>query len=248
MLKLFGKIFGVNTEPIRLQLNENVVRNSKKINYINDTNNINIKNREILIDWLITVVFKVSKSVFKDDVIDTTVNLIDRYLADPNVTIDRIHLQLVGIACLSIANKFWEHIQDTFTEKQLVYITDGAYTVPELIRMERKVLKILDFKIWNYSTHFYLDRYKEHLNLSIPPETENLTKYALLCHEMIQYDPSEIAASIIYSTNNEKTLQLVEISGSCQNKLEVIANVLLNYREEILMKNEFTAIKEIEIK
>lgn len=244
MLALFGKIFKkrINNTTI-LQLNENIVRNSSRTRY-----DITIKNREILINWLIDVVFSLGKCIFKDDVIDMTVNLFDRYLAHPNSIIKKGELQLVGIACLSISNKFWEHVNDIFTTNELVYLTDESCSVSELVRMERKILKTLDYNIWSYSTHFYLDQYKNYLDIHLSVETLKLTKYALLCYEMVDYNPSEIAAGIVYSINNVWSRKLSEISGSCQSIAEKISEILQLYRTEIVMKNEFTAIEEIKIK
>ena len=43
--------------------------------------------------------------------------------------------------------------------RDLVYITDKAYTKEEILKMEEKMLKALEFKVTIASTHCFLVRY-----------------------------------------------------------------------------------------
>ena len=96
--------------------------------------------RSILIDWLIEVHLKfklVPESLY------LTVNLIDKYLEKECV--HRSKLQLIGVTAMLIACKY-EEIYPPIV-KDFVYITDSAYTKEEILKMERKMLSMLDFEI-----------------------------------------------------------------------------------------------------
>jgi len=114
--------------------------NSVAAGYMQSQEDINEKMRSILIDWLIEVHLKfklVPESLY------LTVNLIDRYLSKEQV--NRQRLQLVGVTAMLIACKY-EEIYPPIV-KDFVYITDNAYTKEEIIEMEAKMLKTLDFNI-----------------------------------------------------------------------------------------------------
>lgn len=97
--------------------------------------------RAILIDWLIDVHLK-----FKllSETLYLTVNIIDRYLSQ-KLTIHRSRLQLIGVSALLISTKYEEIYPPTV--KDLVYITDNAYTKNEILTMESEILVTLDFDI-----------------------------------------------------------------------------------------------------
>ena len=98
-------------------------------NYMPTQPHINEKMRCILVDWMIEVHLK-----FKmvPETLYLTVNLIDRYLQLKVVR--RSKLQLVGVACLMLASKYEEIYPPEL--RDLVYITDRAYTKQEIVEME----------------------------------------------------------------------------------------------------------------
>lgn len=83
--------------------------------------------RAILVDWLIEVHIK-----FKllPETLFLTVNIIDRFLTIVK-PIKRAKLQLVGVTALMIATKYEEIYPPTI--KDLVYITDNAYSKEEIL-------------------------------------------------------------------------------------------------------------------
>lgn len=88
---------------------------------------INESMRAILVDWLIDVHLK-----FKllNETLFLTINIIDKYLST-RFNILRSKLQLVGVAALLISTKYEEIYPPTV--KDLVYITDNAYTKDEIL-------------------------------------------------------------------------------------------------------------------
>lgn len=109
--------------------------------------------RAILVDWLIDVHLK-----FKllNETLFLTVNIIDRYLSQ-KMSIHRSKLQLVGVSALLIATKYEEIYPPTV--KDLVYITDNAYSKTEILSMESDILVAMDFDIQLTSQYRFLERY-----------------------------------------------------------------------------------------
>jgi hypothetical protein len=93
--------------------------------YMENQRFISVRMRSVLMDWLVEVTLK-----FKlvPETLYLTVNLIDRYLAQVEVT--RPQLQLVGVTALLIASKYEELYAVELAD--LVYICDRTYTEDEV--------------------------------------------------------------------------------------------------------------------
>ena len=93
--------------------------------YMESQPHINDRMRSILVDWLVEVHLK-----FKlvPETLYLTINLIDRYLAEKEVS--RPRLQLVGVTALLIASKYEEIYPPEL--RDLVYICDRAYSRNEV--------------------------------------------------------------------------------------------------------------------
>lgn len=152
--------------------------------------------RSILIDWLVDVHLKFK---LRPETLFMTVNLIDRYLE--KAVIARQKLQLVGVASMLIACKY-EEIYAPET-KDFVYVTDKAYSKPEIHEMEGKILSALEFNINSNSPLKFLERYSR-LD-STGEKGIMLSKYimelSLIDYKMLKYSPSLIAASSLYLSN-----------------------------------------------
>ena len=84
-----------------------------------------------------------------------TFNLIDRFLE--RVQVSRSKLQLVGVTCLLLASKY-EEIYPVEV-RDVVYVTDKAYTKQQILRMEGVVIRSLEFRL-TVPTHYkFLVRY-----------------------------------------------------------------------------------------
>jgi hypothetical protein len=107
---------------------------------------INEKMRGILLDWIVDVHLK-----FKllPQTLFYTVNIIDRFL--DLVQIPRTKLQLVGVAALFIACKY-EEVYSIPHIKDLVYVTDKAYTKEDILAMEGQICLTLDFNLLSVSS------------------------------------------------------------------------------------------------
>ena len=203
--KLFEYTFSSNSEKTlfvgeyldeiysNLLSDEKLMKFSPIIGYMERQSDINEQMRAILIDWLVEVHYRFR---LKSETLFQTVWIIDTYLSLVEIT--RAKLQLLGIASLLIACKSQEIYYPQLNE--FIDITDGAYAKNELIDMEKKVLKILDFNIvaptandfYNIITkafcfdqkQFYLGKY--------------FLESSLIDYRMIKYSSSVIGVSCAY--------------------------------------------------
>ena len=111
-----------------------------KHDYMEKQVDINPTMREILINWIIEVHYLLR---LKEETLYQTIWIIDTYLS--STQINRIKLQLVGIAALLISSKEYEIYYPKISD--FLQITDNAYTKEELCKMENDILLKLKFNI-----------------------------------------------------------------------------------------------------
>lgn len=163
---------------------------------------INEKMRSILVDWLVDVHLRFK---LREESLHLTVNLIDRYLQTHQV--NRQKLQLVGVSALLIACKFEEIYAPEI--KDLIYITDRAYSKEDILEMEGKILSTLEFNLTFISSLSFLDRYTKLIQLDEKPYffAKYLIQLALIEYRMLRFSQSLIAAGAIYLIHRIKKLQ-----------------------------------------
>ena len=161
--------------------------------YIQNQHDINEQMRAILIDWLVEVHYKFH---LRDETLYQTVFIIDSYLSA--FPILRAKLQLLGIASLLISCKSQEIYYPQLSE--FIDITDGAYVKNELIDMEKKVLKVLNFNIIAPTANDFYNIIAKAFGFD--QKQFYLGKYflesALIDYRMIKYSSSVIGVSCAY--------------------------------------------------
>ncbi|KAJ8280747.1 hypothetical protein GJAV_G00058520 [Gymnothorax javanicus] len=96
--------------------------------------------RAIVVDWLIQVHEMFN---FSEETLYLTVHLLNRALRQMKVSIS--HLQLLGMVCLFLAAKKEECLLPEISE--LCFLMDNSYSKRQLLHMERRVLRELDFQL-----------------------------------------------------------------------------------------------------
>jgi len=164
--------------------------------YLNKSTGTTIlpKMRTVLVDWLIQVH---SQFNLLQETLYLTVAILDRFLQENACKVERKQLQLVGVAAMFIASKYEEMYAPEIGD--FVYITDRAYTEPQIREMEMKILATLNFDLGRPLPLHFLRRNSKAGN--VDALTHTLAKYAmeltLVDYKMAHIKPSVIAASAL---------------------------------------------------
>jgi len=192
---------------------------------------INEKMRIILINWLIEVHFKFR---LLNETLFICINIIDRYLSQKNI--NRRYLQLLGITSLFIASKYEEIYAPS--AKDLIYMTDNAYKIDEMIKMENDILGVLKFELTFPTSFRFLELYGDILNLDEINffRCYYLNEVSLICYNLCGVCPSLIACVCLYlnlKSNirlfkgyNEE--ELFRITGYKKTEINSCLNILIN--------------------
>ena len=151
------------------------------------------KQRGILVDWLIEVH---TRFHLLPETLFLAVNIIDRFLSTKVVQLQK--LQLVGITAMFIASKYEEvlspHVQN------FRHVADDGFTEAEILSAERYILAALNYDLSYPNPMNFLRRISKADNYEIQSRT--LGKYfleiGLVDHRFIEYAPSHIAAASMY--------------------------------------------------
>lgn len=163
-------------------------------NFMKNQVEVTPRMRSILLNWITEVAFQFR---LLPETYQITVGIIDRYLQIVPNTI-RGQLQLVGATALFIATKYEELYSSDIND--FIVMTDNSYSKEEMIEMEKKIMRTLDFQLSRPIPIQFLRRYSKAIGAD---ESEHfLAKYILelmtLEYHLAHYKPSEIAASAIY--------------------------------------------------
>ena len=124
-----------------------------------------------------------------------TVNMLDRYLQMKQVR--RSKLQLVGVACMSLAAKYEEIYPPEL--RDYVHVTDRAYSRSEIVEMETDVAQALQYNLTVPTIHSFLCRFLKaaHADRTMVQLACFLAERTLQEYSMCQFLPSVIAASAV---------------------------------------------------
>lgn len=163
-------------------------------NFLEGHKQINHKMRTILIDWINEVHYQFKLEI---DTYHMTVSIIDRYLQLVADT-PKKELQLVGVTAMFIASKYEELFPPDISD--FVYITDDTYKKPQILDMEKQIVKTLGYHLGKPLPTHFLRRFskaavandKHHL------AAKYLMELASIDYTLAHFKPSEIAAAALY--------------------------------------------------
>lgn len=150
--------------------------------------------RAILTDWLIQV--QVHEEL-EQQTLHLTVALIDRFLVLKGVKLQL--LQLLGITCLFIASKFVERFPPEVVT--LCKLTDNTFQPAQVLKLEKHVLKALNFDLNIIDPTVFLDRFLEIADSPLKEivfVSQYLLDLSLTGAHFTAYQPSLMAASAMY--------------------------------------------------
>ena len=209
---------------------------------------INEKMRIILINWLIEVHFKFH---LLNETLFICINIIDRYLSQKNI--NRKYLQLLGITSLFIASKYEEIYAPS--AKDLIFMTDNAYKIEEMIKMENEILGMLKFELTFPTSLQFLELYGNCLNLDEINlfRCYYLNEVSLICYNLCGFCPSLIACVCLYINLKSNLMffkgyneeELFKISGYKKAEINSCLNLLINALVKMdEPNNKFISIKK----
>jgi G2/mitotic-specific cyclin-B, other len=154
---------------------------------------VNERMRAILVDWLVEVHLRFR---LVPDTLYLTVYIIDKYLSEAEVT--RQSLQLVGVTALLLAAKYEEIYPPEI--RDLVYMTDRAYTKEQILEMETEILNKLEFRLTVPTAYCFLLRYLKaaHADRKIVQLSCYVAERMLQEHRMLAHLPSAVASCAIF--------------------------------------------------
>ena len=151
--------------------------------------------RETLVNWLLQVHLRYH---MLPETLWIAINIVDRFLSKRVVSIAK--LQLVGVTAMFIASKYEEILAPSIEE--FVLMTESGFTKEEIMKGERIVLQVLDFKISHYcSPYSWMRKISKADEYDIQTRTLSkfLTEVTLLDYRFLRVKPSMVAAIGMYT-------------------------------------------------
>ena len=236
----------INESYSNLLQEESTLKVKPIYGYMSFQTDINIKMRAILVDWLIEMNDKFN---FKPQTLFQTVWLIDTYLSMK--FIKRSDFQLLGLGCMYISCKFHEIFYPIL--KDCVEITDGAYTKDDLLRMEKDILKTINYNMLPPSKEDFYNIIAKAFEFG--EKQYYLGKFfmenSLIDYNMVKYPSSVIAVACSYIVmkffkieNYKKLYSTRIVYDKCPQKIIKDAARELCFLVKNLNNSEFKAIKK----
>ena len=178
-----------------LLLEENNFYQKINSDYMSFQNSINDKMRAILVDWLIDVHFRLD---MKKKTLFNCIYIIDAYLSK-NLILKK-DFQLLGVAALLIACKESEIIYPPL--QTFIAFSDYSFTVKDLIDMEGKIIKELEFNILAPTAEEFFGINAEYFELTDEQRFfgEYFLDISLIDYHSLKYKQSTIAVACGYIT------------------------------------------------
>ena len=176
------------------------------------------ESRTVIINW---ISFLCSKLNFSNHALFRCISIFDQYISKIELKqaqiLDQNYLNLIAIACLSLATKMEEincNYVNFLNEKVLNSPNSIKYTNKDLTKMELQILKTLKYKIL-YSTpldfiDIYFELFKDALNINIFQQMKsfaiNFIKNALTDENYITIYSSQLAYYCFIQVLNQMNL------------------------------------------
>lgn len=210
-------------------LNKLEIATAPNPNYMDHQDDLEWKMRGILVDWLIEVH---TRFHLLPETLFLTVNIIDRFLSEKVVQLDR--LQLVGVTAMFIASKYEEVLSPHVANFR--HVADDGFTEEEILSAERYLLTALNYDLSYPNPMNFLRRISKADDYDI--QTRTLGKYlmeiSLLDHRLMEFVPSHVAAAAMYLSRmimekDEWDATLAHYSGYTEKEMVPVVEIMIDY-------------------
>ncbi|KAF9556287.1 A/B/D/E cyclin [Agrocybe pediades] len=187
------------------------------------------EHRGVLIDWILQVHAKfnlLSESLF------LCINILDRFLGMRPISLKK--LQLVGLASFFIATKYEETYAPSV--KEVAYLAENLFTVDEILKAERYILKTINWDLRAPGPMGWLRRGSKADNCELHARTiaKYLLEIAYIERRLLHVVPSKAAAASLWLARltlgrDEWTPTLEHYTTYSEKEILPIASIMLEY-------------------
>ncbi|KAI0498340.1 hypothetical protein KFK09_021581 [Dendrobium nobile] len=167
------------------------------------------------------------------------VNYLDRFLSAsrPSRKWEIWMVELLSIACLSIASKFEEVCYPSFDEFQQMkeQKSDRKFDPNAIKQMEFLVLKVLDWKLNCVTSYSYIELLSASLSAPLMARITDLLIHTLCDSKFLEHNPSVVAVSVLkYAAKEIAPMGLdvsfaffeALISEECKAKIDICSKIV----------------------
>ncbi|KAL7607475.1 hypothetical protein Lser_V15G15357 [Lactuca serriola] len=154
-----------------------------------------VQQRLQMVHWIIE---QSANKEFQKETMFLGVNLLDRFLSKGYFTNEK-ELQIVGIACLTLATRIEENQPSNSIRQKSFNIGSNEYSRSEVVAMEWLVQEVLSFQCFLPTIYNFLWYYLKaaRANQDIDKTAKYLAVLTLLGNEQLCFWPSTVAASLV---------------------------------------------------
>ncbi|KAI9732462.1 MAG: G2/mitotic-specific cyclin [Claussenomyces sp. TS43310] len=210
-------------------LKELEVATAPNADYMEMQDDLEWKMRGILVDWLIEVH---TRFHLLPETLFLAVNIIDRFLSNKVVHLDR--LQLVGVTAMFVASKYEEVLSPHVANFR--HVADDGFSEADILSAERYVLATLNYDLSYPNPMNFLRRISKADDYDI--QTRTLGKYlmeiSLLDYRFMSYLPSHVAAAAMFLARmilerGQWDATLVQYAGYTEEEIEPVYRLMVDY-------------------
>ncbi|XP_047160020.1 cyclin-SDS [Vigna umbellata] len=154
-----------------------------------------LEQRAQMVHWIVE---QSCRKQLRQETIFLGVNLLDRFLNKGYFKVQK-RLQIVGIACLTLATRIEENQQYNRVGQSNFNIGNNRYSRGEVVAMEWMVQEVLKFQCFRPTIYNFLCFYLKAANADavIEKRVKYLAVLTLSSHEQLCYWPSTVAAALV---------------------------------------------------
>lgn len=229
------------TENILSNMRKAEKKNTLKVNFLSKKNCIDGRERTEVVLWMYEVMWIEGVSNVTRH---TAINILDRTLQKRSTSSSRI--DLVALASILIATKLEEVIIPD--PKILIGYPSRRFTLKQLYRMERIILRLLNFHLTRPTPFCFLEAYIFLSKIEFKEKLQNFSRYlvdlAVTDQLITTYSPSALASSAIFLTLRKSSSkswwmdEFFRVTGYSMEEIEKINESILDLLK-ISNKNEF---------
>ncbi|XP_021772923.1 cyclin-SDS-like [Chenopodium quinoa] len=167
----------------------------EEYDFATDFGELIVEQRLLMVNWIIELP---KKKDLQNETLFLGVRLLDRFLSKGFFT-SRKNLQLLGIACFTLAIRIEENQPYNSVRQRSFYVGSNVYSRYEVVAMEWVVQEVLKFHCFSPTIYNFLWFYLKAVTADegMQRKAKYLAGLSLLDHSHLRYWPSTVAAAAV---------------------------------------------------